>query len=562
MARFLEYIGQTLGRVTAEGSRQFANGFAKGRVSSDAHSRAPGGRQEDTAQNTQGPHLPAKDEPHALFEDPYRVFGQMGYKERPSSITYETLRQIMYRMPIISAIIHTRVEQMASFTHVSSNRYDAGFRIKLRDADERPTDASRKMCAQFEQFILRTGVTSHPRGRDSFETYIRKVVRDALLFDQNCTEIVPAKNGQPAAFYAVDAANIRIAEGAKPYLGRDLNDETAYVEVYEGIVRAEFTSKEMCFGVRNPSTDIRLCGYGTSELEMVLSTITDMLNALNFNSKAFSEGTQAKGILNIREENIPPARLNQFEQKWNSLLRGEENAWRVPILNAKDGVEWINLQNQTDMSYASWLDFLIKTICSQFAIAPEEINFRYGNQGQTNAMGSENVADKIIDSKERGLRPLLRHVNGNINKHLIWPVSEAVEFEFCGLDAMSREEQADFNNKRVRTFMTLNEIRAEDDRDPLPGGDVVLDGTYLQSMMQQQQQQAQPQQPFDAQQAYGQDDQTPDETEPAADGQQPDDEAQEPPQDADQTPPATLQQSMPPPRRPLRKSRCSVDITI
>ena len=572
MAKFLEYVGQTLGRVTAEGSRQLFGGFQKGRADADAQSRAPGGFREDTAQNTGGPAASAKGEPQALFEDPYQVFGQMGYKDRPSAVTYETLRHIMYRLPVISAIIHTRVEQMASFAHLSKDRYDAGFRISLRDADERPTDASRKMCSQFEQFILRTAVTKHPRGRDSFETYMRKVVRDALLFDQNCTEIVPAKNGQPAAFYAVDAANIRIASNAKPYLGHDLNDETAYVEIYEGIVRAEFTAQEMCFGVRNPTTDIKLCGYGTSELEMLLTTITDMINALSFNSKAFSQGTQAKGIINIREENIPPSRLNQFSQRFNSMVRGEENAWNVPILNAKDGIEWINLQNQTDMSYATWLDFLIKTCCSQFAIAPEEINFRYGNQGQSNAMGNENVADKIIDSKERGLRPLMRHIAGNINKHLIWPVSEAVHFEFCGLDSMSREEQADFNNKRVRTFMTLNEIRAEDDREPLPGGDIVLDGTYMQSLMQaQQQQQQQPQQgPFGGDQAYGDEQQDPDAPpEDALAAQQPDDGSAQPPQPPDADPQAAgapqtaeLRQSLYPPRRPLRKSRCRVDIRL
>jgi hypothetical protein len=199
----------------------------------------------------------------------------------------------------------------------------------------------------------------------------------------------------------------------------------------------------------------------------------------------------AKGILNIRNENLSDGQLNAFERRWNAMLRGEENAHRVPIMNAQQGIEYVNMQVGSDMQYREWMDFLIKVCCSAYSMDPSEINFNYGNIGQRSVLSEDSNRDKIVMSQERGLRPIQRHIAYALNLNFIWRHSEAFELEFVGLDSMTREEQADYNNKRVNTTCTLNEIRAEDDKPPLPGGDIVLNPMYFQSAQMAAQQAAQ-----------------------------------------------------------------------
>lgn len=47
---------------------------------------------------------------------------------------------------------------------------------------------------------------------------------------------------------------------------------------------------------------------------------------------------------------------------------------------------------------------------------------------------------------------------------------------------MTRDEIAELNSKRVKTFLTIDELRAEDDLPPLPDGkgEIILDPTWLQ----------------------------------------------------------------------------------
>lgn len=477
-------LKRTLGGAVAQGARRVAHRLEH-RPAAVFPAAVPAGGQAVVRPAKGSAKVP--DGPRAMFGDPLGVMQAFGYKDRPSAISYETMRDLLYRLPIVSNIIQVRVEQVASFGHVATDRYALGFRVKLREARDTPTDAESALCRKVEQFLLYTGRHMEGPSRDTFETYLRKITRDALLFDQNCTEIVPGNDGRPSEFYAIDAANIRLASNLRPYVQEKLADDVAYVEIYNEAIRSRWNESDIIFGVRNPSTDIRLNGYGTSELEYLMTTITALLHALDYNAKMFTQGTMARGILNIRDEDLTNEQLNSISMQWNNMLKGVENAWKTPVIAAKNGVDWINLQGLTEMSARDYIDYLVKLTTAAYKIAPEELNLSYGAIGQTSSLTQPNNRDKIVDSKERGLRPLLRHIQGNLNQKIIWPLCPELELEFCGLDAMTREQQLEFNSKRVRTYLTLNEVRAEEDLKPLEGGDIVLDGAYLQARAQSQQ---------------------------------------------------------------------------
>jgi hypothetical protein len=388
---------------------------------------------------------------------------------------------MVWKTPVIQAIIQTRVNQIAAFSTPQHDRYQMGFRLKLRDSNKEPTKQDKIWMEQGESLIMRTGVTNNPRGRDSFETFLRKLAFDTLVFDQMTFEVVPSREGMPCEWYAVDASTMRIADSATTYMDEDDTKAVRYVQIYDGMIIAEYTQEELCFGVRNPRTDIRLYGYGVSELEMLINCITALLWSWEYNQKFFSQGTAPKGLLNFKGA-VPEKQLKSFRRHWYQMLAGVENAWRTPITNA-DELQWINMQNTNrDMEFSAWMDFLIKVGCSMYLMDPVEVNFKYGNTGQRGGLQEANNKEKIVESKERGLRPLLRFIAQSMNQNIIWPMNEDFEFAFVGLDAKTQDDIANLNQKRVKTMMTVDELRAEDDLEPLPDGkgEIILDPTWLQ----------------------------------------------------------------------------------
>lgn len=457
-----------------------ANGATDG-GDSNGSGRILGGTNEDTAQNHPIPTEKATDGPKALLWDPFSIVEQLGYKDKPSAITYGTLKAITYKMPIIQAIIQTRINQIASFCMPQQDRYKLGFKVRTRDNRKKPSKAEQEWGAQAEMLLMRTGVTDNPRGRDNFEKFIRKISYDMLTYDQMCFEIVPNRKGTPAEWYAVDGATIRLADTASSHFDEDKTDAVKYVQIYDGMIITEYTQNELCFGVRNPRTDIRLQGYGISEIEMMIPVITALLYSWEFNQKFFTQGSATKGILNFKGT-IPERELQNFRKQWYTQIASVENAWRTPITNSED-LQYINIQaSARDMEFNAWMDFLIKVACAMYAIDPVEVNFKYGNVGQRSGLHESNNKDKITESKERGLRPLLRFLANAINQYIIWPMNESFEFAFVGLDAHTRDEEVDINTKRVKSVKTVDEIRAEEDLEPLPDGkgEVILDSVWMQ----------------------------------------------------------------------------------
>lgn len=458
------------------------NDFWKAESKSEENNEhAPGGSQEDSAKNAPVPTEAATEDPKSMFWDPFSVIEQLGYKDKPSAISYGTLRAIRWKQPIINAVIKSRVEQVASFAHhPSQDRYDFGFKFHKRGDTKAPlSPAEKKWAEKMNTFMLRTGVTDNPRGRDSLKTFVQKYMLDSLTYDQGCIEIVPNAKGLPAEFYAVDSSTIRLADSASQYLDEDIDEAIRYVQIYDGMIISEYTQNELAFGVRNPSTDIKIAGYGTSELEELMVVVTSLLWAWEYNQRAFSQGSIQKGILNFKGA-VPNKQLKAFRRHWYQMLSGVENAWRTPITNAEE-LQWIDMQNSNrDMEYNAWFDFLIKVACAMYKMDPIEVNFKYGNTGQKSSMQDTHNSEKVIESRERGLRPLLTHLSDQLNRYIIWPINEGMELSFVGLDAATKDDVANLNQKRVKSTHTVNELRAEDGEDPIEGGDIILDPVFMQ----------------------------------------------------------------------------------
>jgi hypothetical protein len=433
----------------------------------------------------------------ALLEDPLGVLNAMGYKDRPYSLSYDVLRRMGTKDAVISSIITTRVNQVSTFTAPSRfSRAGLGYEIRLRDPGETPNKEDIKVMTSIEEFLENTGY-DNDNERDDFDTFVRKIVRDRLIYDQVAFEIVPDRKGRPAEFYAVDAATIRLASEELIADAQEAQVKNAdlikYVQVIDGRIRAYFTSQELGFGSANPRTDMHITGYGFSELEMLIHQVTSHLWAEEYNSRFFSQGGTTKGILNLKgNANAPisPHQLDSFKRQWISQVSGMTGAWKTPVVSV-DGLEYINVsQSNREMEFEKWMNYLINVSCAVYQIDPAEINFpnRGGAGGEGGGgLGDGGIEDRLKHSKDKGLRPLLRFIESLINKHIVSKFDQRYVFSFVGMDSKSEKEIVELNAQRVKVYKTVNEIRKEEGLPKLEGGDIILDPTYVQYLNNQQQ---------------------------------------------------------------------------
>jgi len=469
------------------------------------------------------PNTDSQRSPKSWFSDPLTLQYSLGYKDRRYSVTYDTLKKISGQLSIISAIINTRAAQVASFSQPYRSTRSLGFVIKHKEADHPTTASEVAFIKELENFVLNCGrAEKNPysrQPRDDFESWLRKIVRDSLLFDQSCTEVVPDRLGLPYEFLAVDASTIRIASdnryvginssyhsrtGFVPsvpsrfaglYQGREYGnddirtaegDEVAYVQVVNGQIENIYSDKEMIFGVRNPRTDIYTSGYGLSELEQLITIITAHLNAETYNRHFFTQGSAPKGILNLRGDNWTPDQLEEFRRHWSAQVAGVDNAWKTPVLQS-EGIEWIELaRSNQEMEFGRWMEYLLKITCGVFLIDPAELNFDMHGGVQQTPLFESSQEWKLKASRDRGLKPLLRFVARMINKNIIDRIDDHFTLEFVGLDELSEQDKHNLLVEQLSSYLTLNEVRRQADLPDLPGGDVPLNPTYLQLMQLQQ----------------------------------------------------------------------------
>lgn len=440
--------------------------------------------------------VPAQ-ELHAYYENPIRLATAMNYKDKPSSLSYNILYQMSVRNSVIAAVIATRINQISTFTKPKRFSVDGvGFEIRLRDPQEVPTKKQQEVIRSIETFLENCGYTNDNE-TDDFDTFIRKIVRDSLTYDQACFEIVPDRKGRPAQILVVDAATIRAA--SEDYKGETMwdkappknNEKVKWVQVIDNTVVAWFTKDELAFGVRNPRSNINLQPYGFSELEQLIQQITSHLYAEEYNSKFFSQGGTTKGIINLKAEPNGignKEQLESFKRQWRAQVNGMEGAWKTPVLQVPNGIEYINVsQSNRDMEFNQWMNYLINIVCAVYAIDPAEINF--ANNG--GAVGQSSVFEnsqeqKLKHSKDKGLKPLLRFIESIINKWVVSKFSQDYVFVFTGLDEQSEDEKAELDTKHVKTWKTVNEIRKDHGEEPIDDGDVILDPSWLNYHTQQQ----------------------------------------------------------------------------
>lgn len=423
--------------------------------------------------------------------DPYLFTGTVASEEynevhEGAGSTYNFLRWVG-STPYSEAIKGTRIAQILEFCIPRDDDKRPGMIIRPWDRTQKVTKGTQKLAREIMQVIM--AVDRGAAGYDTLAPAVRALMGDSYDLDQANFEVAPDRRGKPAAWMPVDASLMRLAKIPDADLSEGRYypkpEDPRYVKLWahDSSVAVEYRESQMLWGIRNRRTHEYVRQYGHPELIMAAPIITDLLDAMTFNSTNFKSGVHSNAIVEVNSTMQDEAHW-AFKNSIRAMLTGRLQAKKLPLFFMKpgDAIKVHTLGNNNhDMEFSQYVSFLLKVLCAVFRMDPAELNFVFGNEGQHNSLQGQGPAERIIYSQERGLKPDLRHLAWWFTSKIVKPYHGDFILEFTGFDAPSDEQRIELAMKAMRTHLTPNEFRQQEGLPRLssPAADTPLDQAYL-----------------------------------------------------------------------------------
>lgn len=425
------------------------------------------------------------------------VSPEVSHTRGTDGLSPEALRYLA-RMPVIDALLGVMVGDIAGFHVPQPHRFAPGYTFAMRDPKAKTSKAAKKRIQELVEWTSTCGDPTLNPGM-TFEMWARKSFRDSFILDWLTTEVRHTKAGKICGFEHVDSATIWRAQPSREEIvagRRDVQTETAYVQVINNKRTAEFSTGQLITGVRRPRGDLRVNGYGYPELEVLIRYVTYLLNAELFNAANFTNGVHTAGV-GVFKTKMSDDTFRAFERKWYALLDGASKAKKVPMVKLdtddKEDFKFVSMgATNKEMEFVQWINHIFQGVCFVYGVDPAELGKVYGNEGQSSSMQSGGPNDRIQASKRRWRDPVLRAEAEWLNRGIFYKIDEDFCLQFVGMDPETEAARLDSMSKAGKTHKTVNELRALDDLEPLglpeagtsPADWGPMDTTYIAAVQQ------------------------------------------------------------------------------
>ena len=486
--------------------------------------------------------------------DTYGLYDTPGGVTEPTGTTFALLRNFAHSCEPVAAIHNKRIEQIAAYCVPAESQWgknmSPGFHIRLTKRHEAATKADRDEMDTIQQFFLEGGFCPPPEKerplgwQPGLEPFVRAIMRDQLTLDQIAVRTwkssVNSKKYPIVSFCAVDAGLIRhkrrVIEDIDHNIVVYAKQEIERTNVKPGVMMThvkmdsdlggreleEYSDEELFTAFMRPRTDEDARGYGYSVLEQAMTAITIWCQARDMNAFRFDRDSTPRGILTLFG-NMNPQQFQKFTQDWKAMMQGIKNRHTIPILQGSpvtgSSVKYEPLDpSPRDMEYSSFTFAVGLWIHCLYGIHPDETGFSASSPFRP-PLSEASPEANLTYSQDTGLSPLLRWLEGVLNRHILWRMypDRRYTFEFVGMGSFNKmddinERTASMNAGLTTPLMNWNELDITGEIDPqwlnhpaakMPGS-FATNIQLLMSMQQSQQQSDQASQSADQAQQQSQ----------------------------------------------------------
>lgn len=393
--------------------------------------------------------------------------------------------------PFVGSIKRTRINQAFGYFQPREDDLAPGMMVRLVDSRQKMTRAAQKQAREIMSVLL-----SASNGYGEWETFgdaAGAMLDDSLTLDQANAEVLFTRGGKPYGFMPVDASLVRLTKPTQEELSSGKfypgADDARYVKLWENdkTVAAEFKRHEMIFGVRRHRTWEGVRGYGYPEIEEANVILTDLVDAMTFNSVNFKSGIHASTALAINST-MKKEQIYAMQNAIRAMLTGRRQSHKLPMffLKPDDKMSGIPLsKSNKDMEFSQYLNFLLKVLCAVYQMDPAELGFVMGAEGVQSALSTSGPGERILFSKEKGFTSMMSALSWWLTSRIVRQINPDFVLEFVGMDAPSEEARFKRLLESARVFRTPNELRVMYDLQELdhPAAKTPLDQAFRDAAM-------------------------------------------------------------------------------
>ena len=454
--------------------------------------------------------------------DEQQIINHMGIFEPYGTMYPSILRYICDTDPICQIAINLRTTQVREFTELNSigDEDIPGWCIRMKNREKSPDKIDKQRINFLTDFMMNLGVKYDPsKDIDNIGDLMPIFTNERMVLDRvslsqrfdkkgKLYDLIPYDGGTikrvvPQGFqgdksdfdgsvYYYLLSNEERQEIEKERIaGLPANmSDIKYVQIVDNKLITGFTVNEMILKVNNFNINIRRYGEGKSPVERAMQSIGAFIKSFKYNADIFDDGTIPKIALVMEQGGFDPKSLRAFQREFRANFQGGSNRDKtIPILNGKASI--LNLDNKSrDMEYNEYLQFCASLTFAAFGVDPAEVGLKLD---KSQSITEENKDARQKFSKSRALNEDLKSTQNLFNRILKMNGVNDYEFHITGLNKIDKSFKEDLIGKMVSNRMTIDEVRAMEDKPPLKkGGDIVLNPTYLQHIqgLQQQEQQS------------------------------------------------------------------------
>ena len=240
-----------------------------------------------------------------------------------------------------------------------------------------------------------------------------------------------------------------------------------------------FLNEEIVYVMLNPRS---YSVYGQSNIEVMKSRVlTYLFRSMLWNANFFERNAVPPGIIFLR--GADQESKNYLRQHWDGDIRGEDH--KVPVITSDSADGTVDFKqfspSNKDMEFIAGQEWFANIVFAIYKLNPNELGF-------TGTVGSKNIGE----SQERitikkAIKPVMAAIEWAFNTEIIpefyrldnEPAITAevvertsVEFKFVLDDPTEKKANMEKQTRDlVAGLTTVNEIRAEEGKDPVAWGD-------------------------------------------------------------------------------------------
>lgn len=284
------------------------------------------------------------------------------------------------------------------------------------------------------------------------------VIEDIIVGGYGCIEPRLTPNYlRPFKLWAVDGSTIRLfLDWTESTPDRPKYAQMTGLKGERGIVT--FLDSELLYIRDNVRT---ATPFGLGKLEVAFNTVNAFLSAQSMAANAGADQVHKTWLW--WEQTINPGHMQTIRRHILNELEGQQKISLMAGLKKPEVVDVTPVKPEDLL--LDWQEFLIRIIANAFDISPMSLGLeRDVNRNTGQVMADADFRNAVV--------PMARRIEEALNT-FVWNYvgRKDLEFGFIGLDDPDSLTKVMIQQRKyMMNALTPDEIREEDDRQPLPGG--------------------------------------------------------------------------------------------